>query len=451
MSDPRIALCLTCKGRTPHVEQTLPKNLESNTDYQNAVFIVLNFNSADNLLMYLVTNHKPAMKSGRLVVYSFGGDGPFRMAFAKNLAHRCGMLEGADILVNLDADNLTGPGFASYIARQFTLYNKDEIFLWARMIQGQLKRGVSGRIAMSSNSFVLAGGYDEKYDNWGPDDKDMNVRLQRLGRLPLEIESQYLDAIHHKDKLRFKEYPHARPAPGVGEDQFYLLNDATIANFGNIGCGTVYRNFDPNPIELKPLPTRIFGVGMHKTATTSLAKALNILGYDSAHWNSGAWAKAIYTEMTTTGRSKTLEKHYALTDLPIAILYRELDKAYPGSKFILTIRDEEKWLKSVRNHWSYDHNPFRWEWDVYPWASKMHKIVYGQKWFDPTVMLERYRRHNAEILSYFSGRPSDLLVLDMDLQPETLWASLCRFLAKPVPHGVSYPTEFATLVSKEFL
>jgi hypothetical protein len=81
----------------------------------------------------------------------------------------------------------------------------------------------------------------------------------------------------------------------------------------------------------------------------------------------------------------------------------------------------------------------------------MHKIVYGQKWFDPTVMLERYRRHNREVLEFFSGRPSDLLVLDMDLQPETLWASLCRFLAKPVPHGVSYPTEFATLVSKEFL
>ena len=40
------------------------------------------------------------------------------MAHAKNMAHRLGIIEGADILCNLDADNFTGPGFASYIAEQ---------------------------------------------------------------------------------------------------------------------------------------------------------------------------------------------------------------------------------------------------------------------------------------------------------------------------------------------
>jgi hypothetical protein len=65
----------------------------------------------------------------------------------------------------------------------------------------------------------------------------------------------------------------------------------------------VYRNFDPTPIHLNPLPTRIFGIGFHKTATNSLNAALKILGYDSAHWESGAWAKAIWKEMTGSGRS----------------------------------------------------------------------------------------------------------------------------------------------------
>lgn len=50
-----------------------------------------------------------------------------------------------------------------------------------------------------------------------------------------------------------------------------------------------------------------------------------------------------------------LERHYALCDPPIPILYEKLDQAYPGSKFILTVRNEDKWLTSVRNHWSREH------------------------------------------------------------------------------------------------
>src|ERR1700678_144652 len=345
-----IVFCTTVKGRTQHIEKTLPKNLADNTDYPECKFVILNYNSPDHLLAYLVDNHKPAMKSGRLVVYSYPGEGPFKMTLAKNLAHRCGILEGADILVNLDADNFTNPGFARYVAEQFQC---KDVFLWSRMVQGRLKRGVSGRIALSRDAFLNSGGYDEKYDTWGPDDKDINARLQRLGYEALEVDAQYLDAIHHKDKLRFKEYPHAKPAPNVTEDTFYLTNDSTIANFGKIGCGTVFRNFVyDEPITLCPLPTRIFGIGMHKTATTSLHHAFEILGFDSAHWKSPQWAKRIWHEMTTLGRSLTVEQHYALCDLPIPLLYKELDRAYPGSKFILTVRDEQGWLETVRRHWS---------------------------------------------------------------------------------------------------
>ena len=35
-------------------------------------------------------------------------------------------------------------------------------------------------------------------------------------------------------------------------------------------------------------------------------------------------------------------KFDALQDVPWAALYRELDAAYPGSKFILTVRKEEQ-------------------------------------------------------------------------------------------------------------
>jgi hypothetical protein len=439
-----IAFATTCKGRAEHIKITLPQNIRDNP---SAKFILLDYNSPDDLVPYLAANHVKDIESGRLTVYTYLDPGPFAMAKAKNLAHRCAIREGADVLINTDADNLTGRGFAAYVERMFNqatydhnCYGQPNIFMWARMVQGKMKRGVSGRIAMSAATFLLAGGYDERYADWGPDDKDMNVRLGRLGLLPVEIVAQYLDAIHHKDKLRFKEYPHARPEVGVTEDQFYLQNDRTVVNFGNVGCGTVYRNFDPAPIELKPLPTRIFGIGMQKTATTSLDAALKHLGFDSAHWLDGKWAVTILREMRAKGRSETLEKHYALCDLPIAILYKELDRAYPGSKFILTVRDEVDWLVSTRDHWSHEKNKFRADWDVFPAANFIHKATYGQAHFDAEVMLSRYRRHNAEVKEYFRNQPDRLLIMDMSKGAG--WNELCPFVERSVPE-VSYPRSYA--------
>ena len=51
-------------------------------------------------------------------------------------------------------------------------------------------------------------------------------------------------------------------------------------------------------------------------------------------------------------------------------------------------------------------------------------------------MMERYRRHNAEVLEYFKERPRDLLQMDMDNGGS--WDPLCSFLDKPIP-DVAYP------------
>ncbi|MGH3430877.1 MAG: sulfotransferase [Mycobacteriales bacterium] len=429
----KIAFCTTCKGRTPHLEQTLPQNLADNADYPDAVFVVVNYNSRDNLSSYL-DGRRALIESGRLVIYRFTEPTPFRMAHAKNLAHRLGIREGADVLVNLDADNFTGPGFARYVADQFKA--GDRLFLWSRMVKdgaGKLPRGISGRIAVSSRGFLLAGGYDENFSTWSPDDKDFSARLTKLGYEPREIEPRHLRAVLHNDRLRFKDYPHVRAS--AGDEEEVPPSVPAVVNCGRIGLGVVYRNFGPDPIELGPLPTRIFGIGMHKTGTTSLHEALSILGYDSAHWKSARWAKAIWQEFKSGGKSSTAEKSYALSDLPIPLFYRELDAAYPGAKFILTIRDEVEWLQSVRNHWS-DRNVFREQWDGDNFTHQLHNAVYGRKTFDAEVFLRRYKLHNAMVREHFKDRPGDLLVMDMS--DGAGWWELCGFLRRPIPSR-SYP------------
>ena len=441
-----IVFATTCRGRAQHLKLTLPQNLKGNL---KAKFVVLDYGIDYDLCLWLTGTFPKEIESGRLSIYSYPA-ARFAMAHAKNMAHRCAILEGADVICNADADNFLGRNFDLFLRDVFStcttdtaMYGSAGAFMWARMVKGKMRRGVSGRIAMTKRDFILTGGYDEAYADWGPDDKDMNVRLERLGRVPLEIPERFLDAIHHKDKLRFKEYPHARPDPGTSAEQFYPGHDCTVANGGNIGCGTVFRNYDPFQCKvLAPLPTRIFGIGNQKTATQALDHALRILGYDSAHWLSGGWARDIMLEMRNHGRSRTLEQHYALSDLPIAFLYRELDKAYPGSKFILTTRPDADWLESARKHWSYEHNVFRKDWDKWPASNLIHKAMYGRTDFDAETFLTRYRWHNAMVQQYFRSRPNDLLVLPME--QGSLWEKLCGFLGHPVPM-VPYPFVDRTL------
>ena len=213
-----------------------------------------------------------------------------------------------------------------------------------------------------------------------------------------------------------------------------------MARCGGFCLAVVCRNFDFGQYMTWPRPTRVFGIGTHKTGTTSLHHAFQLLGYDSAHWTGPGWAKRIWNEMKEAGRSVTLERHLALCDEPFGLLFRELDRAYPGSKFILTTRDEDRWLQSVRNHWS-PINPWRKTWDEDFFTHRMHQLMYGQRSFEPETMLARYRAHNRAVRAHFKDRPDDLL--EMNMERGFNWGPLCAFLNKPVP-AVDYPRAFVT-------
>lgn len=440
-----IVFCTTCKDRTEHLRQTLPRNLDDNP---GSKFLVLDYGGDGDLLAYLRDEMARYVESGRLVVYSYRGANRFHMAHAKNMAHRCGMREGADILVTMDADNLAGCGFESYIRQKFTV-GRDLSFMCpdfeavfrlipterTRADPTRLGRGFSGRLAIRAADFLKMGGYNEVFDTWRGEDIDLIARLDRVGLARRHIDDCYLNAVPHSTAVRFKEYPHARQYENNAIYTETRKATDTVVNNGVFGCGTVYRNFSDAPIDILPVPTRVFGIGFQRTATTSLHEAFGILGMDSAHWLSGDWALAIWREMHRWGKSHTLERHYALCDNPIPLLYRELDKAYPGSRFVLTVREPGAWVRSVERLWSYEHNPQRWTWDVDRFSHRVHAITYGQSTFDADVFLKRYLRHNAEAKEYFAGR-DDFLLLDPG--EDDGWDRLCGFLGSPVP-DVPFP------------
>ena len=62
-----IVFCTTCKGRVPHVMQTLPRNLADNAI---AKFILIDYGDDDELGSYIRTSHMKEIEAGRLAYYS---------------------------------------------------------------------------------------------------------------------------------------------------------------------------------------------------------------------------------------------------------------------------------------------------------------------------------------------------------------------------------------------
>lgn len=427
----KIVFCTTCRNRVEHLKKTLPQNLQDNP---NSYFVVLDYGDSKPLSEVF-----RSIKSNRLFIYRFEAD-TFHMAHAKNMAARLAIRKKADIIVTLDADNYTGKGFEDYI--RDVMSRESGIFLCPLSIgHGHHSirirpRGVAGRLVIRAQDFIKAGGYDESYDTWHGEDVDLVARLRRMGLHPRAIDKRYLDCITHMHGLRFKEYPHARELYENDQVVTRISKEKhTVVNYGIIGCGTVTRT-NGDAITLGPIPTRVFGIGYHRTGTTSLSKAFQILGFDTFHFESGDKARDIYNEMLAHGKSTALEHYYALCDSPIPVLYKLLDKAYPNSKFILTVRDHNSWLESVE--WLFSHkNPDRWTWDRWPISNILHTAMYGRSDFEKAVMADSFRSHNEEVVRYFSGRNNDLLVMDTN---KPSWEWLATFLGQPVP-PVPYPHE----------
>jgi len=174
---------------------------------------------------------------------------------------------------------------------------------------------------------------------------------------------------------------------------------------------------------------KVFGIGFQKTGTSSLGKALEVLGYRVGGYNdfrSMADDPDLTMEMVIEHAHAMVERYDAMKDTPWPILYKEMDQAYPGSKFIHVVRSTESWMRSARRDFG-THPNF------------MHRLIYGCDFpaGNEDVWVARYEQHNREVLEYFHGRDSDFISLDLN-KGEVCFERICAFLGEPVP-DVDWP------------
>ena len=167
-------------------------------------------------------------------------------------------------------------------------------------------------------------------------------------------------------------------------------------------------------------PIKVFGIGLHRTGTTSLAAALDRLGFRCRHH-----PYALFEDLG----SPLLAEYEAFCDLPVPLLYPDLDAAFPGSKFVCTTRDLDSWLKSTE--WLFTVGRRRFRWDREPIIDQIHRRLYGIDHFDAEVFERVWHQHHEAVETYFADRPGDLLWFDFSKGAG--WEPLCSFLEVPVP------------------
>ncbi len=170
---------------------------------------------------------------------------------------------------------------------------------------------------------------------------------------------------------------------------------------------------------------KVFGIGLSRTGTQSLSAALNELGLTSVHFPND---DATFRQLRSGDFDlEVLERATALCDTPVVPYYPQLDEAFPGSKFILTLRDDrEAWLASVERLWRCrPHIP------THPYHKFITAAVYGTWHFSRSRFAYVYDLHVRNVRSYFQGRTQDLL--ELRICDGEGWAQLAPFLGMDVP------------------
>jgi len=209
--------------------------------------------------------------------------------------------------------------------------------------------------------------------------------------------------------------------------------------------------------------SKVFGIGYNKTGSTSLelvfkALALNV---PNQHEQELITVKQLY-EGNFEPFQKFVSNYDAFQDMPFSQddWYIVADTLFPNSKFILTLRDAEKWFDSisrfhaktfgVENASDFDEDYIR-EKAHYLYPGYFYEMVKRHvsrvedgkvihDWsllYDKEHYIKFYTERNDRIIRYFENRPDDLLVIDMTQEKDV--SKIVSFLGFPEELNFNMP------------
>lgn len=168
------------------------------------------------------------------------------------------------------------------------------------------------------------------------------------------------------------------------------------------------------------MTTKVIGLGYSKTGTTTLRECFREFGLPFIGFEVDLTRQVVGGDPGPA--LAALAAHEAAANWPWPLIYREIDEAYPGSRFILTVRrDGPTWLRSLVSQAKKKPRGEYREW-VYG-----HGNPVGHE----DELIARYEAHNDAVRRHFADRPEQLL--EVCWETGSGWRELCEFLGRPIP------------------
>lgn len=194
---------------------------------------------------------------------------------------------------------------------------------------------------------------------------------------------------------------------------------------------------------------KVIGAGFGRTGTLSLKTALEQLGFGKCYHmveilrktsHMKRWTQILHGEYSDW---ETLFKGYqSALDWPVAAYYRDLMHAYPEAKVILTVRDPDRWHRSIMTTFYQARrgfvvritraipvlHQFLTAMDIALWQG-----IFQDRLEDKHHATQIFKNHIEEVKRVV---PADRLLI---FEARQGWEPLCSFLDVPVPVDRPFP------------
>lgn len=165
-----ISYCIPCHNRTHDLKQVMPSLIAAANASPPVEIIVLNYSSPDDLSEYMQDMIRTTnLVGGSMLTHkTYKGAEYFAVAHARNLS---ALASSGEFLIFSCADYILD---VTYFQAVRDLLKDDCLWLAPH------KRG-AGILGCNREEFINTGGYDERFNLYGKEDKELTSRLTRRG------------------------------------------------------------------------------------------------------------------------------------------------------------------------------------------------------------------------------------------------------------------------------
>lgn len=187
-----ISLCVPCMNRSYDLKKSLPSMLEAAGNSPPVEIAIVDYNSTDDLAQYIQSVFRMPIPTGVQLLYrKYTARDFFQMAHARNLSV---LLSTGDVICIMSADVLPAPDYVAEVRRAFSNGT-----IWAH-------GDFPALLSIRRGEFIDAGGFDERFEFYGPEDRDFSARLLRRGLRPTILPRGLLSINRTPNMEKVKNY-----------------------------------------------------------------------------------------------------------------------------------------------------------------------------------------------------------------------------------------------------